>query len=55
MKGGPQEEEITVLLWPVQIPTLGAENEMKVTQLCLTLCHPMGYTVYGILDRKSVV
>ena len=24
----------------------------KVTQLCPTLCNPMGYTVYGILQAK---
>ena len=25
-------------------------SEMKVTQLCLTLCDPMNYTVHGILQ-----
>ena len=25
---------------------------MKVTQLCLTLCNPMAYTVHGILQAK---
>ena len=24
-------------------------SDVKVTQLCLTLCHPMDYTVHGIL------
>ena len=25
---------------------------MKVTQLCLSLCHPMDYTVHGILQAR---
>ena len=25
---------------------------MKVTQLCPTLCDPMGYTVHGILQAR---
>ena len=25
---------------------------MKVSQLCLTLCDPMNYTVYGILKAR---
>ena len=52
MKGGPQGENVAVMLCPGQILTPGAENEMKVTQLCLTLCHPMGYAVYGILQAR---
>ena len=27
-------------------------GKMKVTQLCLTLCHPMDYTVHGILQAR---
>ena len=26
--------------------------KVKITQLCLTLCDPMGYTVHGILQTK---
>ena len=26
---------------------------MKVTQLCLTLCDPMDYTVHGILQNTG--
>ena len=26
--------------------------KVKVTQLCLTLCDPMDYTVYGILQAR---
>ena len=26
-----------------------SERKLKVTQLCLTLCDPMAYTVHGIL------
>ena len=25
---------------------------MKITQLCLTLCNPMDYTVHGILQAR---
>ena len=28
---------------------------MKVAQLCLTLCHPMDYTVRGILQARTGV
>ena len=28
---------------------------MKVTQLCPTLCDPMGYTVHGILHQNTRV
>ena len=27
---------------------------MKVTQLCLTLCDPMDYTIHGILQNTGV-
>ena len=31
----------------------GIEKErVKVTQLCLTLCDPMDYTVHGILQAR---
>ena len=26
--------------------------KVKVTQLCLTLCNPMDYTIYGILQAR---
>ena len=26
--------------------------KVKVTQSCLTLCNPMGYTVHGILQAR---
>ena len=29
--------------------------EVKVTQLCLTLCNPMDYTVHGILQARILV
>ena len=28
------------------------KGKVKVTQLCLTLCDPMGYTVHGILQAR---
>ena len=28
--------------------------KVKVTQLCLTLCDPMDYTVHGILQARIV-
>ena len=31
---------------------LHSENEVKVPQLCLTLCDPTDYTVHGILQAK---
>ena len=31
---------------------LKEEEEVKVTQLCLTLCDPMDYTVHGILQAR---
>ena len=52
-EGGPQGEEVSVTLWPGQVPTRGAENEMKVPQTCLTLCHPMSYTAHGILPGQN--
>ena len=30
----------------------GSERKVKVTQLCLTLCDPMDYTVHGILQAR---
>ena len=29
-----------------------SKMKVKVTQLCLTLCYPMGYTVHGILQDR---
>ena len=31
---------------------LPSESEVKVPQLCLTLCDPMDYTVHGILQAR---
>ena len=28
------------------------KNEVKVAQLCLTLCNPMDYTAHGILQAR---
>ena len=32
--------------------TLTPGSEVKVTQVCLTLCNPMDYTVHGILQAR---
>ena len=29
-----------------------SEVKVKVAQLCLMLCHPMDYTVHGILQAR---
>jgi len=29
-------------------------GEVKVAQLCLTLCDPMDYTVHGILQTRTL-
>ena len=34
------------------IAFLPRKGKMKVTQLCLTLCDPMAYTVHGILQAR---
>ena len=31
---------------------MNTQSEMKVAQLCLTLCDPMDYTVHGILQAR---
>ena len=31
---------------------LSQNLKVKVTQLCLTICNPMDYTVHGILQAK---
>ena len=31
---------------------LHSHMKVKVTQSCLTLCHPMDYTVHGILQAR---
>ena len=31
------------------------KSEVKVAQLCLTLCHPMDYIVYGILQARIIL
>ena len=41
--------------WSLKVKGIGAEsewNEVKVVQLCLTLCDPMVYTVIGILQAR---
>ena len=30
------------------------EMKVKVSQLCLTLCNPMDYTVHGILQARTL-
>ena len=37
----------TLSLWYFSI-----QSEVKVTKSCLTLCHPMDYTVHGILQAR---
>ena len=34
------------------IQTFDGKVKVKVTQLCLTLCDPMDYTVHGILQAR---
>ena len=31
-----------------------SEVKVKVTQLCLILCNPMGYSVHGILQARTL-
>ena len=38
--------------WEASQSTLSQEIEVKVTQLCLTLCNPMDYTNHGILQAR---
>ena len=33
---------------------IGSESEMKVAQLCPTLCDPMDYTIHGILQARML-
>ena len=33
----------------ISVPAFFLPSEVKVTQLCLTPCDPMDYTVHGIL------
>ena len=42
-----QLSDWTELNWPTQ-------SEMKVTQSCLTVCDPMGYSVHGILQARTL-
>ena len=32
--------------------TQGLEGKVKVTQLCLTFCNPMDYTIHGVLQAR---
>ena len=32
--------------------TQGLEGKVKATQLCLTFCNPMDYTVHGVLQAR---
>ena len=34
------------------LPSFCTITKMKVTQLCLTLCNPVDYTVSGILQAR---
>ena len=40
------------ILWSTECLTPHAESESEVAQSCLTLCDPMDYTVYGILQAR---
>ena len=37
---------------PLNILTLVTKVQVKVAQLCLTVCDPMDYTVHGILQVR---
>ena len=37
---------------PLNILTLVTKVQVKVAQLCLTICDPMDYTVHGILQVR---
>ena len=39
---------------PLNILTLVTKVQVKVDQLCLTICDPMDYTVHGILQVRIV-
>ena len=39
---------------PPDLNTKSEVNEVKVTQLCPTLCDPMDYTVHGILQARTL-
>jgi len=44
-----------VRLWSISLLTnhgVGKKVKVKVTQLCPTLCHPIDYTVPGILQAR---
>ena len=51
-----EEEKIIFLCLnpPPRIITSMKWSEVKVTQLCLTLCDPMNYTAIGILQNTGV-
>ena len=40
--------------WTERLSAYRIRSEVKVTQLCLTLCDPMDYTVYGILQARTL-
>ena len=41
-----------ILIYWSQIVFINCKVKVKVVQLCLTLCDPMGYTVHGILQAR---
>ena len=36
----------------ISVPAFFLPSEVKVTQLCLTPCDPMDYTVHGVLQAR---
>ena len=43
-----------VMTWEETLHCEQHKSEVKVIQLCLTLCDPMGYTVPGILQARKL-
>ena len=41
-----------ISVWVSPMSSAQRGSEVKVTQLCLTLCNPMDYTVHGILQAR---
>ena len=41
-----------MLIQETGLETVG--NEVKVAQLCPTLCNPMDYTVHGVLQARKL-
>ena len=47
-----QSRETQVQRINLWIPRREGKVKLKVTQLCLTLCNPIDYTVHGILQAR---